>query len=66
MSIRDYDQKFILINGTTNEQIPISKSINNKCVIVELHVNDLLLLEAIKEELSLSDSVSIFKSYMKD
>lgn len=66
MSIRDYNQKYILINGTTNEQIAIPKTSNNKLITVELYINDLLLLQEIQEELSCSDSVSIFKSYMKD
>lgn len=66
MSIRDYNQKYILINGTTNEQIAIPKTNSNKKIIVEIDINEYLLLQSLTEELSLSDSVSVFKSYMKD
>lgn len=66
MSIRDYSQKFILINGTTNEQIVIPKSLNNQLINVDIFINDLLLLQSVQQELHDCDSISIIKSYMKD
>lgn len=66
MSIRDYSQKYVLVNGLTNEQITIPRLNDNKRINVDLCVNDFLLLQEILDELELSDSISIFKSYMKD
>lgn len=66
MSIRDYKQNYVIINGVTNEQIKIPRSNVNSTVTLPLTIDEAILVETLFAELVDSDSITIFKSYMKD
>lgn len=66
MSLKDYSLNYYLINGTTNEKIRIPKSNVNSIVMKDYSVNEVMLIDTILAELLDCDSVTIFKSYMKD
>lgn len=66
MSIKDYNIKLVLVNGTTNERIKIPQIDKYLEVDQRISVNDILMLNTIKEELSKNEMVTIAKSYMRD
>lgn len=66
MSIKDYKKNYIVINGTTNEQIKIPKSNIDSIILKDLTINDMLLIETILAELEDTDTVTICRTYMKD
>lgn len=67
MSIKDYNEHYIVVNGTTNEQIKVPKTgDSNSFVQISYMIDDILLFNTILEELTNSNSVTIFKSFMKD
>lgn len=66
MSIKDYRKKFIVINGTTNEQIKVPQSNINDIVMKDYRLDDILLVDTILEELEQADTVTVCRTYMKD
>lgn len=66
MSIKDYSKKYIVINGTTNEQIRVPISNINDIVMKDYRIDDVLLVDTILEELQQSDTVTVVRTYMKD
>lgn len=67
MSIKDYKQQFLVINGTTNEQIKVPKTYNsNSFISARYMIDDILLFDTIKQELENNNSVTIIKTYMKE
>lgn len=66
MSIKDYRKKFIVINGTTNEQIKVPQSNINDIVMKDYKLDDILLIDTILEELDQTDTVTVCRTYMKD
>lgn len=66
MSIRDYNQSYVIINGITNEQIVIPKAPYNTTVMKDMYINDFMLFQQVLQELRDCDTVTICKTYMKD
>lgn len=66
MSIKDYNIKLVLVNGATNERMVIPQIDKYLEVDQKMSVNDILMINTIKEELSKNESITIAKSYMRD
>lgn len=65
MSIKDFEKKYTVINGTTNEHINVEQLSCDLIVQREMSVNDILLMEAVLGELWNNNSVTIIRTYGK-
>lgn len=66
MSIRDYNKSFLIINGTTNEQIKVEQLKRDTIASYEISTNEFLLLRSLINELQDNNTVTIIRTYAKD
>lgn len=64
MSIKDYIMKLVVINGATNDRVPVPNYEDQ--IKTEITIQDYILLKTIKQELANCESIVITKSYMRD
>lgn len=66
MGFADYDKRYVVINGTTNEHIKVPSSPVKTIVLKDFKIDEIMLIEVVLSELKDCDCVTISKSYMKD
>lgn len=65
MGIQDFRKTFVVINGTTNEQIKVPYCFPNYKGLFEVSYNDYCLLTIIKDELHDNNSLTVLQMYDK-
>lgn len=66
MSIKDYNRRYIITNGLTNEVTKIPQIDDNDDIMASLSINDYLMILKIKEVLKNCETIVISKTYLKD
>lgn len=66
MSIKDYNERIVILNEVTNDRIIVPKIDYDEIVTCDLRLNELILLRELTRELVASKKVTIKYEYVKD